>query len=74
MVPLEELSTKPESSSSMNSNLSFSSNCSTARRSAWLREAEVSLVSPAVPVACSRPIKVEKRLSIACSTPPYRLW
>ena len=61
----------PWASSSINSNLSFSSNCSTVRRRAWPRLSEVSLASPAVPVACKRPAMVEKRLSAARCTLPY---
>ena len=71
MVALLVARITPCSSSSINSNLSFSSNCSTVRRRAWPRLSEVSLASPAVPVACKRPAMVEKRLSAARCTPPY---
>ena len=69
-MPLAVASTVPPEPSSMNSNLSFSSNCSTARRSAAARLLAVASVSPAVPVACRRPMMVVKRLMSALSVLP----
>ncbi len=49
MVPLLVARMTPCASSSINSNLSFSSNCSTTRRRTLARLSEVVAVSPAVP-------------------------
>lgn len=58
----------PEESSSMNSNLSFSSNCSTARCSSWLRlEAVRAGFAPVT--MFSWPLMLEMRLRMACRAP-----